>query len=213
MSALANRERPARAGRHARPTRCASSGGLVFAYLGPDAGTGAPPLRPLRRRRRAARHRARGDPVQLAPDHGEQRRPGAPRVAARPTTSARCAPRAGQPAPTRYARRHVEIGFDGYEHGIVKRRVLEGGSRDDDDWAIGHPLVFPNMVRVGSDRQHRFQIRVPVDDTHTLHWWYSCYFPAPGAPPVEQDHDPGVRGAVPRRRAASSSTSSTAATS
>jgi 5,5'-dehydrodivanillate O-demethylase len=28
---------------------------------------------------------------------------------------------------------------------------------------------------------------VPVDDTHTLHLWYSCYLPAPGAPPIEQD--------------------------
>ena len=60
----------------------------------------------------------------------------------------------------------------------------------DDDWAVGHPLVFPNMVRVGAHRQHRFQIRVPVDDTHTLHWWYSAYFPAPGAAPVEQDEIP-----------------------
>jgi len=39
--------------------------------------------------------------------------------------------------------------------------------------------VFPVMVRVGAQRQHRFQIRVPVDDTHTLHFWYSCYVPRP----------------------------------
>ena len=96
----------------------------------------------------------------------------------------------GQSAPRRYSRPHTEIGFDEFEFGIVKRRVLEGGTRDDDDWAVGHPLVFPNMVRVGADRQHRFQIRVPVDDTHTLHWWYSVYLPAAGAPPVEQDEIP-----------------------
>ena len=93
-------------------------------------------------------------------------------------------------SPTRYRRHHVDIGFDVFEHGIVKRRLLEGGSRDDDDWRIGHPLVFPLMVRVGADRQHRFQIRVPVDDTHTLHWWYSCYLPAPGRPAVHQDEIP-----------------------
>jgi 5,5'-dehydrodivanillate O-demethylase len=57
----------------------------------------------------------------------------------------------------------------------VKRRVVEGGSREDDDWKIGHPLVFPVSLRVGSGAQHRFQIRVPVDDTHTLHWWYTCW--------------------------------------
>jgi 5,5'-dehydrodivanillate O-demethylase len=84
---------------------------------------------------------------------------------------------AGLSVPSRYPRRHVEIGFDVFRHGIIKRRVLAGGSRADDDWRIGHPLVFPFMVRVGAQRQHRFQIRVPVDDTHTLHFWYSCYLP------------------------------------
>jgi 5,5'-dehydrodivanillate O-demethylase len=94
---------------------------------------------------------------------------------------------AGVPEPTRYRRRHAEIGFDVFRHGIVKRRVLEGGSREDDDWRVGHPLVFPCMVRVGAGRQHRFQIRVPVDDTHTLHFWYSCYLPHAGAAvPVQE---------------------------
>ncbi|MEA2686591.1 MAG: 5,5-dehydrodivanillate O-demethylase oxygenase subunit, partial [Actinomycetota bacterium] len=97
---------------------------------------------------------------------------------------------AGDDSPGRYGRAHSEIGFDLFPLGIVKRRVLEGGSRADEDWSVGHPLIFPVMVRVGSHRQHRFQIRVPVDDTHTLHLWYSCYRPAPGAPPIEQDEVP-----------------------
>jgi 5,5'-dehydrodivanillate O-demethylase len=87
----------------------------------------------------------------------------------------------GLSVPSRYGRRHVEIGFDVFPHGIIKRRVLAGGSREDDDWRVGHPLVFPIMVRVGAHRQHRFQIRVPVDDTHTQHFWYSCYMPPEGA--------------------------------
>jgi 5,5'-dehydrodivanillate O-demethylase oxygenase subunit len=87
----------------------------------------------------------------------------------------------GLPTPSRYGRRHEEIGFDVFPHGIVKRRVLAGGSREDDDWRIGHPLVFPLMVRVGAGRQHRVQIRVPIDDTHTLHYWYSCYLAREGA--------------------------------
>ena len=86
----------------------------------------------------------------------------------------------GSSVPTHYRKRQIKTGFDLFEYGIIKRRVLEGGSEEDDDWKIGHPLVFPNMVRVGSYRQHRFQIRVPVDDTHTLHFWYSCYQPLPG---------------------------------
>ncbi|MCW5764971.1 MAG: Rieske 2Fe-2S domain-containing protein [Phycisphaeraceae bacterium] len=86
----------------------------------------------------------------------------------------------GQAAPTHYLRHHEKVGFDAFEFGIVKRRVLEGGSEADDDWTIGHPLVFPVMLRVGSHRQHRMQIRVPVDDTNTRHYWYACYQPAPG---------------------------------
>jgi 5,5'-dehydrodivanillate O-demethylase len=94
----------------------------------------------------------------------------------------------GLPTPGRYGRRHVEIGFDVFRYGITKRRVLAGGSRADDDWRVGHPLVFPAMVRVGAQRQHRFQIRVPVDDTHTLHFWYSCYLPREGAEaPVQHE--------------------------
>jgi 5,5'-dehydrodivanillate O-demethylase len=33
---------------------------------------------------------------------------------------------------------------------------------------------------VGAQGQHRFQMRVPVDDTHTLHFWYACYQPPAG---------------------------------
>jgi 5,5'-dehydrodivanillate O-demethylase len=81
----------------------------------------------------------------------------------------------GLPEPQHYTRRHDEIAFDRFEHGVVKRRVLEGGSRADDDWRVGHPLVFPLAVRVGAGRQHRMQIRVPLDDTRTRHYWYSWY--------------------------------------
>ena len=65
--------------------------------------------------------------------------------------------------------RHEKIGFDIFEHGIVKRRVLEGDGESHANWKIGHCVVFPNMLQTS-------QIRVPVDDTHTLYWWY-LYFP------------------------------------
>jgi len=98
--------------------------------------------------------------------------------------------RAGLEAPTHYRKRHEKIGFDRFEWGIVKRRVLEGGSEEDDDWKVGHPLVFPIMLRVGSHRQHRMQIRVPVDDRRTMHYWYACYLPAKGRPPPRQESIP-----------------------
>ena len=90
--------------------------------------------------------------------------------------------------PKHYVKRHRKIGFDLFRYGIVKRRIVDGGSEADDDWSIGHPLIFPCTLRVGTQGQHRFQIRVPVDDTHTMHYWYSCYQPSPGrkAPPQEE---------------------------
>jgi 5,5'-dehydrodivanillate O-demethylase oxygenase subunit len=98
--------------------------------------------------------------------------------------------RSGQSTPTHYRRHHLRIGFEVFDWGIVKRRVLEGGSEQDDDWVTGHPLIFPLTLRVGADRQHRFQLRVPVDDTTTAHFWYSCYRPAPGQMPVRQETVP-----------------------
>lgn len=94
----------------------------------------------------------------------------------------------GLAAPSHYVKRHMKIGFDLFRYGIIKRRVIEGSSEADDDWAIGHPLIFPCTLRVGTQGQHRFQIRVPVDDTHTMHYWYSCYQPTPGrhAPPQKE---------------------------
>ena len=96
----------------------------------------------------------------------------------------------GETVPAQYPRRHVKIGFDRFPHGIVKRRILEGGSEEDDDWKIGHPLVFPTMLRVGAGGQHRLQIRVPMDDTRTWHLWYACYpSPSPDVP-VKQEEIP-----------------------
>lgn len=71
--------------------------------------------------------------------------------------------------------RHVKIGFDLVDYGIIKRRLREGQSEDAVDWRVGHPVIFPNILKVGGKAWHTFQIRVPVDDTHTLHFWYSWY--------------------------------------
>jgi 5,5'-dehydrodivanillate O-demethylase len=89
-----------------------------------------------------------------------------------------------------FSKHHVKTGFDVFEWGIIKRRVLEGQTEEDDDWAIGHPLVFPHMLRVGSSGRHTFQIRVPVDDTHTMHYWYNCYLPDDGVELPSQDSIP-----------------------
>jgi 5,5'-dehydrodivanillate O-demethylase len=75
-------------------------------------------------------------------------------------------------------RKHEKIAFDVFDYGIIKRRVLEGMTEEDDDWKVGHPLVFPAMLRVGGGGHYQFQIRVPVDDDTTSHFWYDVYKPS-----------------------------------
>ena len=81
--------------------------------------------------------------------------------------------------------RHDKIDFREFEFGITKHRLLAGHSEDSDDWRVGHPIVFPNILAVGNGdpkaRYHSFQMRVPVDDVSTLHLWYNAYIPPAGA--------------------------------
>jgi 5,5'-dehydrodivanillate O-demethylase oxygenase subunit len=74
--------------------------------------------------------------------------------------------------PPMPVRRHLRIAFDAFELGILKRRLLEGQDEACDDWRVGHAMVFPNILSVGTSAQAQFQFRVPVDDTTTLHVWY-----------------------------------------
>jgi 5,5'-dehydrodivanillate O-demethylase oxygenase subunit len=90
---------------------------------------------------------------------------------------------AGEPAVQVVTKKHVKVAFEVFEHGILKRRLLEGQTEQDEDWKTGHPLVFPAMLRVGGGGIATFQIRVPVDDTHTWHVWYQTYRFDEPAPP------------------------------
>ena len=85
------------------------------------------------------------------------------------------------------SRRHQRIGFDEFEFGIIKRRILEGKDETDDEWAEGHPVLFPNILLVGNEARATFQFRVPVDDTNTLHVSIYNYRAAPGASAPKQD--------------------------
>jgi len=90
--------------------------------------------------------------------------------------------------------RHKKIGFDIFERGIIKRRVLEGQTEEDDGWKIGHPILFPNILKVGSNGHYNMQFRVPIDDTHTYHVAYHARRPKPGKAPT-------LPGRVPVRQA------------
>jgi 5,5'-dehydrodivanillate O-demethylase len=82
---------------------------------------------------------------------------------------------------------HLKIGFDIFEHGIIKRRVEQGYTEEDDDWKEGHPIMFPNILLVGDEMKSTFQFRVPVDDEHTYHVSYYTWRAAPGATAPTQD--------------------------
>jgi len=86
----------------------------------------------------------------------------------------------GFEAPKSFQKKHVRVAFDEFEYGIIKRRMLEGNSDENDDWKIGHPLVFPYGMRVGGQWVDQMQIRVPLDDTHTWKLFYTLHHPEGG---------------------------------
>ena len=81
---------------------------------------------------------------------------------------------------------HQRVGFDEFEYGIIKRRILLGKDETDDEWAVGHPVLFPNILLVGNEARATFQFRVPVDDTNTLHISIYSFRSAPGTPAPTQ---------------------------
>lgn len=101
----------------------------------------------------------------------------------------------GTPMPESFrANKHEKVAFDRFEHGIIKRRLLEGQSEDSDDWKIGHPLVFPYKMWVGGNGVYQMQIRVPVDDTHTWVLFYTVHAPdsmemVDGLPVVDYEYE------------------------
>jgi len=85
------------------------------------------------------------------------------------------------------AQHHLKIAFDEFEHGIVKRRLVEGQTEDASDWRVGHPIVFPNILAVSvgygtSWTSYELQFRVPIDDRTTDHYWYNAFVPAAETP-------------------------------
>lgn len=95
--------------------------------------------------------------------------------------------RQGKP-PAVQLRHHKQIRFEVYEYGIRKFRIHDGETEDSDDWQIGHPVLFPNILAVGDSRTAELQFRTPIDDTHTLYIWYWTRPRAEGAP-LQDAHD------------------------
>jgi 5,5'-dehydrodivanillate O-demethylase len=87
------------------------------------------------------------------------------------------------PVPTRH---HERIAFDVFEYGIIKRRLWEGEDETSQEWTIGHPQLFPGTAHVVIGQGwEQFQIRVPVDDTNTVNYWYNARVRQPDQSPQE----------------------------
>jgi 5,5'-dehydrodivanillate O-demethylase len=86
--------------------------------------------------------------------------------------------------PVRTAR-HLKIDFDVFELGVYKRRLIEGDSEDSDDWTVGHPVIFPYTLVQGPGRNFTYQMRIPMDDTSTMHMVYAGKPRDPAGPPQE----------------------------
>jgi 5,5'-dehydrodivanillate O-demethylase len=80
----------------------------------------------------------------------------------------------------------IKIGYDVFENGVIKRRLQQGFPEDGEDWTVGHPILFPNVLYVGSEFRTTTQWRVPIDDEHTLHISLYIFKPAPGVKAPEQ---------------------------
>jgi len=88
--------------------------------------------------------------------------------------------RMGKP-PAMKPARHLKIEFDVFEYGIYKRRLLEGQDPEtSSDWTTGHPILFPNILAQGGPDAMSFQMRIPIDDTNTLHVVINGRKPAEG---------------------------------
>ncbi len=87
-------------------------------------------------------------------------------------------------------RGHTRIGFDAFEHGIIKRRIVADSNEEDELWKTGHPIVFPNILLVGTPAHCTLQFRVPIDDEHTYHISQYIWRPSPGASAPKQESIP-----------------------
>jgi 5,5'-dehydrodivanillate O-demethylase oxygenase subunit len=89
-------------------------------------------------------------------------------------------------ANDRPAPRHLKLGFDEFEYGLVYRRVREGADENDPLWTVGRVCLWPNALFTGN----HFEWRVPMDDTNTLSvgWFFSR---------VPKDREPYAQQTIP----------------
>ena len=159
-----------------RPTRPRHSEVLIFAYMGPSPAPAVPPYDLLVAEETPTRFANIGyavipcnwlqimensfDPLHVEWLHGR--------------LFDYHLVRAGQ-EPTLLQRPPRQAGLRCLRARDHQARLREGQSELEEDWTVGHPVVFPNLLKVGGMGLSQFQIRTPMDDEHTLHFYYSLY--------------------------------------
>ena len=74
---------------------------------------------------------------------------------------------------------HEKAAVSRFEHGVLKHRLLRDEQPETSPgWQHGHPVVIPNLEQ--GTGGHNFQIRVPMDDTHTYYLYYYARLPDEG---------------------------------
>jgi 5,5'-dehydrodivanillate O-demethylase len=86
--------------------------------------------------------------------------------------------------------RHLKVGFTPFDYGIIYRRVVEGSTEEDEDWATGRVCLFPNALFVGHTLSCHFEWRVPMDDENTMSVAWFINRVAPGYDPPKQEKIP-----------------------
>lgn len=89
--------------------------------------------------------------------------------------------RARNGEPPIVVRKQAKMDFEIFEFGILKKRLWEGESEDNDEWKVGHPMLFPgNQFLSMTPTWVEHQFRVPLDDENTIVYWYNAKAPEPG---------------------------------
>lgn len=96
----------------------------------------------------------------------------------------------GLPGGEYYYRPIEKYDFEMCEWGIIKRRFYRDDQTGEVEAEHGHPLVFPNMLRVPEGPRQAFHWRVPVDDDRTLIFWAGFTPSKDGSVPDRPDRPP-----------------------
>lgn len=86
--------------------------------------------------------------------------------------------------------KHLKVGFDAFDYGLIYRRQREGLPEDHPMWSVGRVCLWPNCFFLGD----HFEWRVPIDNENTLSiaWLFSR---------VPTEKEPYVQDQIPTWRA------------